>query len=271
MLEELKKFPYKNKNFRHLALEVIALKVVRLLLKWSAYGFLFIFIGLLFQAYPSVTSANIEAVNSVVLFILLFYCFGHMVFAFFSSHMTHFIVQTIYQILCYVLFFWASIDKKLYQNLNDVIIPLTLFFMVLYLIVKKGYPVLEKRYLFKRVIDRQYLILGKDTNPTAYENHFYKDMLIGHVDLRMRLINERIIKKPYQDFVQLSFVNETINSAIISYAGGKEKIFTEGYHDYLMIFQIYPFTKQVDFAITFARIRLVPTDRMVTGSLIEKD
>lgn len=185
--------------------------------------------------------------------------------------MTHVIVQTIYQILCYVLFFGASIDKKLYQNLNDVIIPLTLFFMVLYLIVKKGYPVLEKRYLFKRVIDRQYLILGKDTNPTAYENHFYKDMLIGDVNLRMRLINERIIKKPYQDFVQLSFVNETINSSIIYYAGGKEKIFTEGYHDYLMIFQIYPFTKQVDFAITFARISLVPTDRMVTGSFIEKD
>lgn len=74
------------------------------------------------------------------------------------------------------LFSQASIDKKLYQNLNDVIIPLTLFFMVLYLIVKKGYPVLEKRYLFKRVIDRQYLILGKDTNPTDYEDHFYKDM-----------------------------------------------------------------------------------------------
>ena len=37
MLEELKKFPYKNKNFRHLALEVIALKVVRLLLWFPLY------------------------------------------------------------------------------------------------------------------------------------------------------------------------------------------------------------------------------------------
>ncbi|MCW0972337.1 hypothetical protein [Streptococcus anginosus] len=71
--------------------------------------------------------------------------------------------------------------------------------------------------------------------------------------------------------MQLSFVNETINSAITYSAGGKEKKFTEGYHDYLLIFHIYPFTKQVDFAITFARIRLVPTDRMVTGGFIEKD
>lgn len=189
MLEKFRKMSFKDKNYYLLALEFISLKAFRLMTKWVAYGSLSILVGLLFKVSVPV---DYDAVNTLIVAVLGAYWIGCAVYAYSRSKVTEFVVRTFYQAICYGLLFGAFGYNELYQSL-DVIIPFTLLVMVLYLAVKKGYSFLEKRYLYKRVIDRSYMILGKDKQLTSYDEHFYYDVCISDVDLRMRTINERVI------------------------------------------------------------------------------
>ncbi len=263
MLEELKKYPYKDKKFRHLALEVIALKVVRLLITWSAYATFFIFLGFILQGVLHLSQAVIISVCLVIITFLMIYWTINILYSFRRSQVSHFVVTFFYQVVSYKIFKQAAIDQDLYNLLQGSIIPVMITLMILYVIVKKAFPILEKRYLFKKVINRKYLSLEKDTILTAYDDDFYQDMWIGDVNLRMQVINDRLIKTSYQDFVELSFINEQIHSAQAYSANTSEKKFTEGYHEYLLFFCIYPFTKQVDLRIPFARIKLTNEDKKI--------
>ncbi|XZR23247.1 hypothetical protein ACQ0P5_03140, partial [Streptococcus canis] len=75
-------------------------------------------------------------------------------------------------------------------------------------------PRLFKHYLFKKVIDKEYLGIRKFTDELPPESNIYVDADEKDADKRMRLINQHVIKPPYQEVVELSYLNREVITAI---------------------------------------------------------
>ncbi|CYV45736.1 TPA: hypothetical protein TZN93_001041 [Streptococcus suis] len=121
-------------------------------------------------------------------------------------------------------------------------------------------PRLFNRYLFKNVIDKDYLGIRKFTGPLPPESNFYSDSKEADVDKRMRMINQRVIKEPYQNVVELSFLNREMTTAIaykaVPFPGKMERNFIECDTIYYPVFRVYPFGKKVDFYHRLLQIKL---------------
>lgn len=121
-------------------------------------------------------------------------------------------------------------------------------------------PRLFKRYLFKNVIDKDYLGIRKFTDPLPPERNFYSDSKEADVDKRMRMINQRVIKEPYQNVVELSFLNREMTTAIaykaVPFPEKMERNFIECDTIYYPVFRVYPFGKKVDFYHRLLQIKL---------------
>ncbi|WP_099878024.1 hypothetical protein [Streptococcus suis] len=121
-------------------------------------------------------------------------------------------------------------------------------------------PRLFNRYLFKNVIDKDYLGIRKFTDSLPPESNFYSDSKEADVDKRMRMINQRVIKEPYQNVVELSFLNKEMTTAIaykaVPFPGKMERNFIEYDTIYYPVFRVYPFGKKVDFYHRLLQIKL---------------
>ncbi|MFS6352536.1 hypothetical protein SUX59_03965 [Streptococcus agalactiae] len=106
-------------------------------------------------------------------------------------------------------------------------------------------PRLFKAYLFKNIINKEYLGIRKLTDEFPPEINFYADAAEADADKRMRQINQKAIKQPYQDIVELSFLNREVITAISYKAApfGKEteRTFIDDDTIYYPIFTVHPF------------------------------
>ncbi|MEK0400300.1 hypothetical protein WMW75_02485 [Streptococcus suis] len=121
-------------------------------------------------------------------------------------------------------------------------------------------PRLFNRYLFKNVIDKDYLGIRKFTDPLPPESNLYSDSKEADANKRMRMINQRVIKEPYQNVVELSFLNREMSTAIaykaVPFPEKKERNFIECDTIYYPVFRVYPFGKKVDFYHRLLQIKL---------------
>lgn len=105
---------------------------------------------------------------------------------------------------------------------------------------------LFKRYIFKNIINKEYLGIRKLTDDLPPEINFYTDAAEADADKRMRQINQKAIKQPYQDIVELSFLNREVITAI-SYKAvpfkKTERTFIDNDIIYYPIFTVHPFGK----------------------------
>lgn len=119
---------------------------------------------------------------------------------------------------------------------------------------------LFKYYVLKNIIDKKYLGIRKLTDDLPPEINFYNDVDEADADKRMRQINKNVIKQPYQDIVQLSFVNRKIITGIHHkidlVTKEKEQIFEDVDTIYYPVFKVYPFGIDEEFWHTLIQFKL---------------
>ena len=106
-------------------------------------------------------------------------------------------------------------------------------------------PRLFKRYIFKNIINKEYLGIRKLTDDLPPEINFYTDAAEADADKRMRQINQKAIKQPYQDIVELSFLNREVLTGIgyraTSFGKETERTFIDVDTIYYPILTVHPF------------------------------
>ncbi|MCB5031211.1 hypothetical protein LGV96_05995 [Streptococcus mutans] len=137
--------------------------------------------------------------------------------------------------------FGHAISKQMIINLYKFWIISAAFAIL----VKVLLPKLFEHYLFKKVINKEYLGIRKATEPLPPQSNLYVDADEHDVNKRMTTINQNVIKQPYQDIVELSFLNRKVTTGVYHRIGlftkEKERIFEDIDTIYYPIFTVHPF------------------------------
>lgn len=121
-------------------------------------------------------------------------------------------------------------------------------------------PRLFRYYVLKNIIDKKYLGIRKLTDDLPPEINFYNDLDEADADKRMQQINKNVIKQPYQDVVELSFLNRKVTTGIHYKTDlitkEVERIFEDVDTIYYPVFRVYPFGIEEDFSHRLIQLKL---------------
>ncbi|HEL0231614.1 TPA: hypothetical protein TUF42_001751 [Streptococcus equi subsp. zooepidemicus] len=124
-------------------------------------------------------------------------------------------------------------------------------------------PRLFRYYLFKNVINKEYLGIRKLTDDLPPQPNLYVDADEEDPDKRMIIINQNVIKPPYQEVVELSYLNREIITAIRfrlqPFEKENERTFIDDDTIYYPIFTVHPFGNvegKSDFYHTLMKFKL---------------
>lgn len=161
------------------------------------------------------------------------------------------------------LIFSIAVDFPFQENEFSLWILMALFSIGIYQFMKWFQTKLFQRYLFKNILNKEYLGIKKATDPFPPEINFYVDA--GEIDAnqRMVMINKRAVKEAYQGIVELSFLNVEKFTGI-SYSREEwngfeaplKKKFVDADEVSHLVFYIYPFGKELDFYFKLIRLDL---------------
>ena len=122
---------------------------------------------------------------------------------------------------------------------------------------------LFERYLFKKILNKEYLGIKKITDPLPSAINIYVDSEENDVNDRMSLVNQRSIKEAYLDIVELSFMNiERFTGQVYfreewnGFEAPLKKEFSDIDEKYHLVFKVYPFGKRVDLSFKLIQLDL---------------
>ena len=122
---------------------------------------------------------------------------------------------------------------------------------------------LFQRYLFKNILNKEYLGIKKMTDPFPPEINFYVDAGESDANQRMVMINKRAVKETYQGIVELSFLNVERFTGIAysreawnGFEVPLKKRFSDVDEMYHLVFRVYPFGKRMDLSFKLIRLDL---------------
>ncbi|MFS6042876.1 hypothetical protein STV34_03610 [Streptococcus agalactiae] len=154
--------------------------------------------------------------------------------------------------------FSKALDFPFQENESELWILMFLFSIGIYQFMKWFQAKLFLRYLFKNVLNNDYLGIRKLRDELPPKINLFTDADEGDANQRMITINQRAVKKDYQDIVELSFLNYKRFTGLSHYRvtwKGFEAPFKsplkKGFSDvdemYHLVFNVYPFGKKHDF------------------------
>ena len=164
-----------------------------------------------------------------------------------------------------VLFFIFSIaiDYPFQENESSLWILMALFSIGIYYFMKWFQANLFQRYLFKNVLNKEYLGIKKATDPFPPEINFYVDEGESDANQRMVTINQRVVKEAYQEIVELSFLNverftgvSYYREALSGFESPLKKKFSDVDEVSHLVFRVYPFGKELDLYFKLIRLDL---------------
>ncbi|ORO44975.1 hypothetical protein [Streptococcus oralis] len=162
-----------------------------------------------------------------------------------------------------VSIFLIALDFPFQENEFSLWILMALISVGIYQFMKWFQANLFQRYLFKNVLNKEYLGIKKATDPFPPEINFYVDEGESDANQRMVMINKRAVKESYQGIVELSFLNVERFTGLSHYReawNGFEAPLKKGFSDvdemYHLVFRVYPFGKEVDFYFKLIRLDL---------------
>lgn len=161
------------------------------------------------------------------------------------------------------LIFSIAVDFPFQENEFSLWILMALFSIGIYQFMKWFQAKLFQRYLFKNVLNKEYLGIRKSTDPFPPEINFYVDEGESDVNQRMVMINKHAIKETYQGIVELSFLNVERFTGI-AYSreewNGVEDPLKKRFSDvdemYYLVFRVYPFGKRINLSFKLIRLDL---------------
>ena len=122
---------------------------------------------------------------------------------------------------------------------------------------------LFERYVFKKVLNKEYLGIKKITDPLPSAINIYVDSEENDVNDRMSLVNQRSIKEAYQDIVELSLMNIErftgqvyFREALNGFEAPLKKKFSDIDENYHLVFKVYPFGKREDLSFKLIQLDL---------------
>lgn len=161
------------------------------------------------------------------------------------------------------LIFSIAVDFPFQENEFSLWILMALFSIGIYQFMKWFQTKLFQRYLFKNVLNKEYLGIKKATDPFPPEINFYVDADESDVNQRMVTINQRVVKEAYQGIVELSFLNVERFTGIAysreawnGFEAPLKKKFSDVDKVYHLVFRVYPFGKELDFYFKLIRLDL---------------
>lgn len=162
-------------------------------------------------------------------------------------------------------------QNNLTEMLFNRLLTFWLISLVLATLVAVIQPRLFKYYLFKNVINKEYLGIRKLTDDLPPKSNIYADADEKDADKRMRLINQNVIKPPYQGVVELSYLNREVITAIqyksTPFRKEKERSFIDDDTIYYPIFTAHPFgdsERKLDFCYRLIQFKLSQKDVFTT-------
>ena len=152
------------------------------------------------------------------------------------------------------LIFSIAVDFPFQENESLFWLLATIFSIGIYYFMKWFQAKLFQRYLFKNVLNKDYLGIRKLKDKLPPKINLFTDADEGDANQRMITINQRAVKKDYQDVVELSFLNREKRTGISYYRkawNGSEAPLEREFVDieefYHPVFSVFPFGKKHDF------------------------
>lgn len=151
------------------------------------------------------------------------------------------------------LIFSIAVDFPFQENELSFWILATIFSIGIYYFMKWVQAKLFQRYLFKNILNKDYLGIRKLKDKLPPKINLFTDADEADANQRMITINQRAVKKDYQDIVELSFLNREKRTGISyhrkSWNGSEaplEREFVDIEEWYHPVFSVFPFGKKHD-------------------------
>ncbi|KXT85373.1 hypothetical protein [Streptococcus oralis] len=161
------------------------------------------------------------------------------------------------------IIFIAALEKPIQENESSFWLLATIFSIGIYYFMKWFQAKLFQRYLFKNILNKDYLGIRKLKDKLPPKINLFTDADEGDANQRMITINQRAVKKDYQDIVELSFLNREKKTGISYYRkswNGSEAPLERKFIDVdewcHPVFFVFPFGKKVDFSFQLIRFDL---------------
>ena len=233
-----------NKKGLKLSLFCALNRLIVFIAKAQFFIFLVAFLGTLTYYLPQ--DYRIMTVNLVEFFVMakVIIYFVQMIL---SQESRRF--KSVLNIFVLLVFFLAGTNYAAQYTVTKQLVTGLCIFMIMSAIfqtlVTFLQPRLFKRYIFKNIINKEYLVIRKLTDDFPPEINFYTDAAEADADKRMRQINQKAIKQPYQDIVELSFLNSEVITGIsykaASFGKETERAFINYDTIYYPVFTVHPF------------------------------
>lgn len=159
--------------------------------------------------------------------------------------------------------FLTALEFPFQENESSLWLLMALLSFGIYQFMKWFQANLFQRYLFKNVLNKEYLGIKKATDPFPPEINLYVDADEIDANQRMVMINKRAVKEAYQEIVELSFLNVERFTGISHYReewndfeAPLKKKFVDVDEVSHLVFNIYPFGKELDFYFKLIRLDL---------------
>lgn len=116
---------------------------------------------------------------------------------------------------------------------------------LVYVIIRYPYPKLFRYYLFKKVLNKSYLGIRKESDPLPPKDNFFNDVKCANAVERMRLINQKTIQTDYQRILELSFMDSYRQTGLHYFTDVEtHKTHREFFGNdamFVLVFRVYPF------------------------------
>ena len=153
------------------------------------------------------------------------------------------------------IIFTAALEKPIQENESSFWLLALIFSIGIYYFMKWFQAKLFQRYLFKNILNKDYLGIRKLKDKLPPKINLFTDADEDDANQRMITINQRAVKKDYQDIVELSFLNREKRTGISYYRkawNGSEAPLEREFVDieelYHPVFYVFPFGKKHDFS-----------------------
>lgn len=265
-----------NKNGIKLSLICVLNWLIKFLFKGQFYLLSAVFLGLLTYYMPQdIQSFTVKVLELIVMFKIT----TDVIHTLLSKEVKRMKKPLLLGVM-YLFFLAGNVYIKkhaLTEFLVNRLFTFWLISLVLATLVILIQPRLFKVYLFKNVLNKTYLGIRKTTDELPPECNFYTDADEKDTDKRMKMMNQHVIKKPYQGVVELSFLNREEVFTGISYKAvpfeEKERAFIDVDTIYYPVFRVYPFGIIGDFDHPLIEFKLSRRDAFTKNGegLLKKD
>lgn len=172
-------------------------------------------------------------------------------------------IYSFFESIVLAFIFSIAVDFPFQENESSLWILMAFFGVGICQFMKWFQTKLFHRYLFKNILNKEYLGIKKATDPFPPEINFYVDEGENDANQRMVMINKRAVKEAYQEIVELSFLNVERFTGVSYYreplSGFKaplKKKFSDVDEVSHLVFRVYPFGKELDFYFKLIRLDL---------------